>query len=77
MTKILSISVTDEERDFLDMYNISPTALMKTRIQEMMTSTIGERKKMAEMQQTIERLQDRIAKTYSILTEEQINVLAQ
>lgn len=58
--KIISISLTGQEKEWLDDMELSPTALMKQKISEMMTSSLVQRKRVKELEDTIERLTKRI-----------------
>lgn len=55
MPKIISISLTSEEKDFLDNMELSPTALMKQKIMEMMTSTLSQRKRIQELEELYDK----------------------
>lgn len=55
MTKIISISLTDEEKQFLEDMELSPTALLKNKIQELQGGLMGARKRVAELEASIEK----------------------
>lgn len=67
--KIISISLTAQEKEWLDDMEISPTALMKQKITEMMTSSIAQRKRIKELEEKIENFVKRIDGLYSFLEE--------
>lgn len=64
MVKIISISLSDEEKAYLDDMEISPTALMKQKILELMTSSIAQRKRVKELETTVTKLAERLEQTY-------------
>lgn len=56
MTKILSISVTDEEKQWLDDMELSPTALIKQKISEMMTSSRAQSKRIRQLEDHVVKI---------------------
>lgn len=67
MAKIVSISMTEQEKEWLDDMEISPTALMKQKISEMMTSSLSQRKRIKDLEENIEKLVLRIEKMYQFM----------
>lgn len=67
--KIISISLTAQEKEWLDDMDISPTALMKQKISEMMTSSLVQRKRIKELEEKVENFVKRIEDVYSFLEE--------
>lgn len=67
--KIISISLTAQEKEWLDDMEISPTALMKQKIMEMMTSSLVQRKRIKELEENVAKLQARVEDTYSFMKE--------
>lgn len=59
--QIISISLTATEKEFLEYMELSPTALMKQKISELMTSSMAQRKEIAHLRENIAKLQDRIS----------------
>lgn len=65
--KIVSISLTQQEKEWLDDMDLSPTALMKQKIGEMMTSSLAQRKRVKELEEVVERLNKRLEKVYQFI----------
>jgi hypothetical protein len=72
MGKIISISLTDEEKEWIDAMELSPTALMKFKIQESMLNSLGMRKQLKEQAEKIERLAQNIQKYATFLETKQL-----
>lgn len=58
MAKILSISVTAEEKQWLEDMNLSPTALIKQKIGEMQTASRAQRQRIVELERELEQTQE-------------------
>jgi hypothetical protein len=54
MVKIISISLTDEEKAWIDFNNVSPTALFKQKLQDYMIDSAHYRNKIKELMEIIE-----------------------
>jgi len=50
MVKIISVSLTEDEKGWLEDMDISPTALIKQKISEMMTSSMSQRKRIMALE---------------------------
>lgn len=58
MTKIRSISLTDEEDAFLELLNLSPTGLLKQRIAQVKEDSDNFKQKVLEYEAKIKKYQD-------------------
>lgn len=56
MAKIISISITEEEKQYLDDMELSPTALFKQKLLELMTSSRAQAKRIRQLEQDYEKL---------------------
>lgn len=72
MTKILSISVADSEKEYLESMDLSPTALFKQKLSEIMASGRAQAKRVEALEINIQKLQDRIALFYRFLETEKM-----
>ncbi len=67
MTKIISISLTDEEKGYLEDMELSPTALLKIKIQENMLGSLSLRRTIDKYEANITGLQNRIKILYDFI----------
>lgn len=69
---VTSISLTSQEKEWLDDMELSPTALLKQKISEMMTNSMAQRRRVAELEKNIEKLQNRLAFIYEFMEKEKV-----
>lgn len=62
--KIVSVSLTPQEKEFLDSMDISPTALIKQKIIEVMGGTLALRTEIKQKKDALEKLAAEYQKLY-------------
>lgn len=74
MAIIKSVSLDEEEDNFIKEYNLSPTRLLKEKIWEMkgMIKTVVQ-KKLAKQAEVISRLYQRIDELENVLSKEKVD----
>lgn len=75
MTKIISISITEEEKAFLELMDLSPTGLFKQRIEQVKRDSSNYQKKLLELEEII-RNQNKTINEQDLLIEEYSKKLA-
>jgi hypothetical protein len=69
---VTSISLTSQEKEWLDDMELSPTALIKQKIMEMMTNSMAQRRRVLELETNITKLQDRLAFLYEFMDKQKL-----
>lgn len=72
MSKIISISLTHQEKQWLEDMELSPTALIKQKITEMQVSTLAQRNRIKGLEANIQLMQNRVALLYKFIEEKKL-----
>lgn len=72
MTRIISISLTDEEKEWLDDMELSPTFLMKHAVAQMMGGTAQVKKRNKELSEKIEALAGKLGRALKVLAKHEL-----